>query len=186
MQMGTLGERLRQKRVERKLSQDQLGKLSGLSKSTIRDLEVGASRTTTRLHHVAEALGVNLLWLEMGVGPENVNASGDEPVKNAGIQPRPTSQIDTALAPMLAQAESWVRFEEWEASKSQEDLWGPADGSQSVRRATRIILYTNLIQARGGFLVREEALAIVRARQQQQGVEKNGAVDRGSGGGATE
>lgn len=121
----------------------------------------------------------------LGPGDLDLNTSGDEQVKNASQLWRTASQFDETLAPILAQAESWVRFEEKAAQLAKHDLWGPQDGLQSVRRARRVIAFTQEIRAHGGQLDREEATALIRARD-QQGATQDGAASRGRGGGAAE
>lgn len=68
--MKTLGERIRAKRKARGLSQEQLGKAAGLTQAAIGQLESGSTVGTTRLVHIASALGVSPAWLQTGEGPE--------------------------------------------------------------------------------------------------------------------
>lgn len=64
----TTGGRIKEWREKRKLTVAQLAQRVGLAQSTIYDLERGDSKSTTKLHRVAEALGVNPNWLETGKG----------------------------------------------------------------------------------------------------------------------
>lgn len=121
------------------------------------------------------------------LGSLDLNNSGDERVKTASQLARPASQFDESLAPILAQAESWVRFEEKAATLAGEKPWGPQDGLQPVRRAQRVIAFTQLLQARGGFLDRVEAAELIgAARDKQQGALEDGSVDGGNRHGAAE
>lgn len=66
--MKTLAERLAWARVQKELSQQELAKLSGVSQSTIGNLESGTRLSARRILNIAEALGVNASWLADGVG----------------------------------------------------------------------------------------------------------------------
>jgi transcriptional regulator with XRE-family HTH domain len=65
----TIGQRLKQVRKERGLTQVELAARVGMKQSTLSDLELGKSAGTTNLAVVASVLGVNALWLETGRGP---------------------------------------------------------------------------------------------------------------------
>lgn len=64
----TIGQRLKQVRKERGLTQVELAARVGMKQSTLSDLELGKSAGTTNLAVVASVLGVNALWLETGRG----------------------------------------------------------------------------------------------------------------------
>lgn len=64
----TIGQRLKQVRKELGLTQMELAARVGLKQSTLSDLELGKSAGTTNLAVVANAIGVNALWLETGRG----------------------------------------------------------------------------------------------------------------------
>lgn len=102
--------------------------------------------------------------------PESDTGARDERVHAENFSQqieRRTSQIQEEIAPILAQAESWVRFEEKAATLSGQKPWGPQDGLQSVRRARRLIAFAQLLQAHGGVLDREEAAALINAQRKQ-------------------
>jgi phage repressor protein C with HTH and peptisase S24 domain len=66
--MNTLAERLAWARTQKNLSQAALAKLSGVSQSTIGNLESGLRLSARRLAHIAETLEVSALWLAEGIG----------------------------------------------------------------------------------------------------------------------
>lgn len=71
----TIGERIKGWREARKLTVEQLAAKVGLRPTTIYDLERGDSKSTKRLHVIAEVLRVNVNYLETGKGaPEDVHA----------------------------------------------------------------------------------------------------------------
>lgn len=68
--MSSIGERIKQRREELRLSQSAVGKAAGgLAYQTIQDLENGTSKGSKHLNAIARALGVNPHWLETGDGP---------------------------------------------------------------------------------------------------------------------
>jgi len=185
-EMGTIGERVREARLAKGWSQERLALAVGLrSKRTIGELEKGEHHGSGKLHRIAEALDVNVKWLETGQGVKYVNAlsARDEPGKtgnfSAGKLPT-ASHLDESLAPILATAESWVRFEEKAASLRGEEPWGPRDGLQSLRRAGRLIAFAQLIQEHGGQLDPREAADIIDAAR-KQGVTEDGKRESGGG-----
>lgn len=64
----TIGERLREARKARKLSQEALARLAQISQTTISDLERGRNTSSTELPALAAVLGVSALWLATGKG----------------------------------------------------------------------------------------------------------------------
>lgn len=62
------GERLKEIRIEAKLSQAQLAKLCGLAQSTIADLERNRNSGSSKIAVIAKALGVSAIWLSDGKG----------------------------------------------------------------------------------------------------------------------
>lgn len=67
----TLGDRLRWARERRGYSQQDLAERVGVRQSTIGNLESGARRRPRDQRKLADALGVNELWLETGRGPRD-------------------------------------------------------------------------------------------------------------------
>lgn len=67
--MSSIGQRIRARREEKNLEVSELAARVGLAPSTIYGLEGGASKSTTKLHRIAEVLDANVHWLETGRGP---------------------------------------------------------------------------------------------------------------------
>lgn len=68
----TLGERIRQARLELKLTQEQLGSAAGISGSAITQIETGDTKTVKpeNLFKIARKLGKSAEWLVTGEGTE--------------------------------------------------------------------------------------------------------------------
>lgn len=64
--MDTIGSRIRAVREKQDISRADLAKSAGIKPSTLSDLELGLSKTTTALHKIARRLGVSVDWLETG------------------------------------------------------------------------------------------------------------------------
>lgn len=64
--METIADRLRNRRLELKMSQDDLAKASGLSQSTIAHIESGRNKGTKHAVPLADALQVEVRWLTQG------------------------------------------------------------------------------------------------------------------------
>lgn len=65
-----IGQRIRAEREAQKISRVELAKAAGMASSTLSDLELGYSTSTTALHRIAAYLGVRTEWLETGKGPK--------------------------------------------------------------------------------------------------------------------
>ncbi|HHA2799747.1 TPA: XRE family transcriptional regulator [Stenotrophomonas maltophilia] len=72
--MNTIGSRVRLEREARGIGRADLAKMTGIGYSTISELERGGMQTSTKLHIIAEALGVSVRWLETGKGPKSADA----------------------------------------------------------------------------------------------------------------
>lgn len=171
----TYAERLKSALGAKGWGVKQLARETGLSYSTLKGLENGHQRTSTDTPVIAAALGVSAVWLATGEG-HRVQPERDSYVKGNPAEMRITSQIDESLAPILARAESWVRFEEKGAKLAGREPWGLDDGLQSVRRARRLIALTNLLQQHGGDLPPEEAAKIVSATQGVKHGKRRGGI----------
>lgn len=66
--MSSIGQRIKDTRTDRGLSQKALGVLAGVSQTIISKLETGGNEKTKELVHIAQALGVDPAWLETGKG----------------------------------------------------------------------------------------------------------------------
>jgi transcriptional regulator with XRE-family HTH domain len=69
--MQGIGDRVRARREELKMSQEELGKRAGMKQPSIDKLEEGGKRGTRKVQALAEALDVSPLWLENGTGPRS-------------------------------------------------------------------------------------------------------------------
>ena len=63
-----IGQRIKQVRKELGITQVQLAKAAKVNQSTIADLERGRTNNTTSAAQIAQALGVNAMWLDEGKG----------------------------------------------------------------------------------------------------------------------
>lgn len=72
--MDNLAKRLTSARTDKGLSQQQLAKLAGVAQSTIGSLESGSRLSARKITAIADALGVNSLWLAEGKGPRDASA----------------------------------------------------------------------------------------------------------------
>lgn len=85
--MKTLATRLAWAREQKKLSQAELAKKSGVSQSTIGNLEAGIRLTARSITVIATALGVNPVWLADGKGePYREVVQNDRVVYPSDIQ----------------------------------------------------------------------------------------------------
>ena len=66
-------DRLRKARIEKNLSQVDLGRLTGASQSKIAALESGRNKKPTNIIELSEILGVSAYWLETGKGDMYAN-----------------------------------------------------------------------------------------------------------------
>lgn len=70
----TFGERVRNSRQERGLSQETLAKLSGLRQSTISNIETGRNASSSEIVALARALRKHPDWLSDEIGPEDADS----------------------------------------------------------------------------------------------------------------
>lgn len=75
--MSTFGQRLKEARKDKKLSQAKLAKLVGVSQPTIAELE-SEGKGSTKSALMAKVLGVSSLWLTEGRGEKNDNELHEE------------------------------------------------------------------------------------------------------------
>jgi SOS-response transcriptional repressor LexA len=76
----TFGDRVHERREAREMSQEQLAKASGVSQSTIAQIESGRNKGTKHILKLATALGVSPEWLESGRGAMHKSSVGDVPI----------------------------------------------------------------------------------------------------------
>jgi len=69
-----VGERVRQARKEKGMTQGELASKVGIRQPTLSELEKGDSNSTGHIAKLAAALGVSALWLETGRGHKSLGA----------------------------------------------------------------------------------------------------------------
>lgn len=75
--MNTIGERVRAEREAQGVSRAELARAAKMAVSTLSDLELGLSKSTTQLHLLAGRLNVRAEWLASGKGPKEPPEVGD-------------------------------------------------------------------------------------------------------------
>lgn len=86
-----IGQRIKERRNEMGISQQQLANAVGIQQSAISQLEKGSSQKTSYVAAIADKLGVNALWLETGKGPKYPeNANKDDPL---GLIPKASTSV---------------------------------------------------------------------------------------------
>lgn len=88
--MKTFGNRMREARREKNLTQNQLAAAVGMSQGNLSDIERGNVPTSTYTTALANALGVEALWLAEGRGPKYRSYGAGVALPNRTIQ-TPTS-----------------------------------------------------------------------------------------------
>lgn len=71
--MSSIGERIRQVRKERRMTQVELSKLANVSQTTLSQLESGRNDSSKELPSIAKALGVDVYWLQTGINDKPIN-----------------------------------------------------------------------------------------------------------------
>lgn len=66
--MNSIGSRIRSEREAQGISRAELARFAGIAATTLSDLELGLSKSTTALHKIAARLGLRAEWLETGKG----------------------------------------------------------------------------------------------------------------------
>lgn len=69
--METIGTRIRAEREAQGVSRNDLAKSAGIAPTTLSNLELGLSKSSTALHKIAARLGVRTDWLETGRLPKD-------------------------------------------------------------------------------------------------------------------
>lgn len=98
IRMSTFGERVRRLREKRGMKQADLARASGISPTTINEIENGTNETTRKLPALSKALGANPLYLTDGKLPED---SGESAVAVA-VHDRATGDISIPQLDVLA------------------------------------------------------------------------------------
>lgn len=104
--MDTIGERVRYARehADPKISRAELAKSVGIAYSTLSDLELGESKSTTVLHRIAARLGVRIQWLETGKGERMASTQSAETAKDPWDAIAGLRSAQTLMALALAES----------------------------------------------------------------------------------
>lgn len=129
--MTTLGARLRHARLEAKLSQEEAGRLAGVSKQAISHIENDRTKNpeAATLEPLSRRLGVSLQWLMTGKGAMSsipnsgkTSGSGVETVSEPSTPYALASQFERLDAEILLVAERWAQIFETAAGGKWTDL----------------------------------------------------------------
>jgi SOS-response transcriptional repressor LexA len=90
-----LGIRLKQARLKKKLTQEELAEIVGIKQQAVQRIEAGKVRSTSYVVQLAKALNVSPEWLALGEGNELNAATSEE--QNSNHQ----SQTTSNPAPLL-------------------------------------------------------------------------------------
>jgi len=130
--MSTLAERLIEARTEKGWRKADLKRAAGLkSPSTLTDLESGHATESPQLPRIAEALGVEVLWLQHGRGPKQ--AGRKAPHQQAIIELDPVLADLAALPPDEAEI---FRAEIKLAALKARKKWGEPPPPKSKQTGT--------------------------------------------------
>ncbi|MDF0506582.1 S24 family peptidase [Burkholderia cenocepacia] len=83
----TIGDRVRTRRIELKMSQSELSRRAGVTQPTISILESNRSTTTAYIASIANALEVSALWLQTGQGDMHLRPKDYRRVHEDGAPP---------------------------------------------------------------------------------------------------
>jgi len=76
MNMDTIGSRIRAEREAQDISRNELAKAAGIAPTTLSNLELGLSKSSTAPHKIVRRLGVYVDWLETGKGKKRTTSDG--------------------------------------------------------------------------------------------------------------
>ncbi|WP_153100821.1 helix-turn-helix domain-containing protein [Paraburkholderia hayleyella] len=107
--MDTFGERVRAKRIEAGLTQADLARDSGISQSTIAQIESGRNQGSKHLLALAEALHVTALWLQNG-GRTGGDSKSNKPLPRRSSIAEQIADLAESLTP-TQQKELLIRLE---------------------------------------------------------------------------
>jgi len=150
-----LGTRIKQRMGELGWTPMDLSRESKVPYPTLMGILKGHQVTSTKTPQLANAMGVNALWLSEGKGPKLIQAdelNAQQPPQDMRLSSQNLSQDDR----ILLEAEIWLSFEESEA-----------EPLQGMRRLERLMELAKLIKADGGSLSTEHRLEIIEAKRQQ-------------------
>ena len=134
--MKTLASRLVEARHSSGLTQAELAKLAGLkNQSIIGSLESGYRKTSSYIPAIAQALGVNALWLSDGKGARNLGDEEPGEVEFIDLKKEAGEMAKRALRIAYA----WIKLPEEEQNKVWAELieGEPSSRSEISRRAVQ-------------------------------------------------
>lgn len=108
MNQTAIGARIKQRRKELRLTQEQLADLANLTQAAIAKIERGGA--TRHIADIAKALGVDTNWLAFGQEADNTPTSGYWPFKIArlhdfeSLSAAKRHELDVRLADFIAGA----------------------------------------------------------------------------------
>lgn len=91
--METFGDRVREARKKRGMTQKQLAAASGLSQTTISDIERGRNASSADIVALARAVGVSAEWLADGRGPRTLLTPDLPPAEGVNAAALATAQV---------------------------------------------------------------------------------------------
>jgi transcriptional regulator with XRE-family HTH domain len=90
----TLGERLKQSREALGLSQAELARKAGMTQGSIGNLETGTRKSAKNILVIAQALGVDAMWLQYGAAQYKPPQAEEKPVSYMpGLHPWPFAGV---------------------------------------------------------------------------------------------
>ena len=96
-----LGSRIRQVRISKELTSEQLSEIVDLSADSLRHIEIGASRPSlTKLYRIAVALDVSLDYLT-GRSPDHSGILIDDQYKDMSLDARQMQLLDKFVSEMV-------------------------------------------------------------------------------------
>lgn len=92
-----LKDRLKSARTRARLTQSQLADIVGIKQASISEIERGLSRTSGHLVKIAQACGVNPIWLAEGVGFAEPAGQGQAEDAPAPVEKRSSAELVRAM-----------------------------------------------------------------------------------------
>jgi SOS-response transcriptional repressor LexA len=161
--MTNFGDRVRQRRDELGMSQEELGKAAGISQSTVAQIERGRNKGTKHILELGKALGVSPQWLQSGrrdaLAPAtHISANADKPkneqdtgviVKSPSRRGGSLEEPNTEPGPDIKGKYpliSWVQAGAWE---SIVDNFVPGDAEDWLDAPVRVSRSSYYLRVRG-------------------------------------
>jgi transcriptional regulator with XRE-family HTH domain len=105
----TIGQRLKDRRLELRLSVASVAHTVGMAPSTLYDVERGDQTSSTKLHLLCDLLGLNAHWVETGRGPR---LAAQDARKSHDSTPRQTLHGVPITAEEVELGVEWGKLEE--------------------------------------------------------------------------